>query len=395
MAKGSTSLLSQPIRIGTKRASNRIVYQSMESNDADGRGRPSERTLARYRRLAEGGPGVLFVEAMSISETSRGRTNELRIRPETAESLAQLVAVIREANPEPLVLFQISHDGRNSGSFSRRVGLYPSGDPPVEVISTEEIEPIGDEVVRAAVIAAEAGADGIDFKHCHGYLFCEMLRPANRREDRYGGSFENRTRFFAETVEKIKNEVADRSFILGCRVSAYEPFSGGIGTAGPESDREDLTEPIAFARLMEKAGMHYINVSAGGPLSVPGKADGDAVLRHFRLARTIKAAVGLPVMGATYTFFRDGDHKLEGPGLEGQPFRSVAERNISEGWVDLVGVGRQSFADPLFAKKVLSGSSEIDYCTLCNGCRKLLARQQQAGCAVYDEHYRSLLVAGN
>lgn len=385
------TVLSQPIDIGPKRAPNRIVYQSMEANDADESGRPTSLTFKRYTRFAEGGPGVIFLEAISVSHESRGRVNQLRINPETEGDLRRLVAAMKKANPEPLILFQITHDGRQSGSFSRVVSVYPAEDPAVEVLSAEEFEAIGDQFAVGAAIARSVGADGIDFKHCHGYLCCEMLRPANRRNDRYGGSFENRTRFFLETIAKIREAVNDPSFILGCRISAYEPQPGGFGTAGPESDREDLTETIAFAGLMEKAGMHYINVSAGRPLSVPSRDAPEAVFHHFRLAEEIKKRVSLPVIGSAYSLLRDGSNKLQESDPQKKSLKYWAEKNVREGRVDMVGVGRQSFADPHFAGKFLSSSDEINFCTLCNGCFTLLYHQKESGCAVYDEYYRTLL----
>jgi 2,4-dienoyl-CoA reductase-like NADH-dependent reductase (Old Yellow Enzyme family) len=391
MPARTESILSQPIDIGGRTALNRIVYQSMEANDADERGRPTDNTFRRYRRFAAGGPGIIFLEAITVSHESRGRVNQLRINEDTADSLGELVAAMKGENPGPLVLFQITHDGRQSGGFSRVVSVYPAEDPSIELLTAQELQDIGDQFARAAAIARSVGADGIDFKHCHGYLCCEMLRPANRREDEYGGSFENRTRFFRETLAKIKEEVNDPSFILGCRISAHEPQPGGFGTAGPASDREDLSETVAFARLMETEGMHYVNVSAGRPLSVPAKDMPEAVFHHFRMTEEVKKSVDLPVIGSAYSLLRDGDNRLEGTDPHKKSFRYWAERNIEEGRVDMVGLGRQSFADPLFAGKFLSSAEEIDYCTLCNGCFKLLHHQVESGCAVYDEYYRTLL----
>ncbi len=218
-----------------------------------------------------------------------------------------------------------------------------------------------------------------------------MLRPANRRNDRYGGSFENRTRFFRETLTKIKEAVNDPSFILGCRISAYEPQPGGCGTAGAESDVEDLSETIAFVRLMEEEGMHYVNVSAGRPLSVPVRDKPEAVFHHFRITETIKKAMSIPVIGSAYSLLRDGNNKLEEEETEKKSFKYWAEKNVGEGRVDMVGLGRQSFADPSFAKKFLSGEGDIDYCILCNGCFKLLHHQVESGCTIYDEYYKNLL----
>jgi 2,4-dienoyl-CoA reductase-like NADH-dependent reductase (Old Yellow Enzyme family) len=124
----------------------------------------------------------------------------------------------------------------------------PTGDPSIPILAEKEIEEIGQKFVESTLIAKQVGADGIDFKHCHGYLCGEMLRPANQRADRFGGSFENRTRFFRETTEKIKKVIGKDDFLLGLRFSIYEGIPGGFGTPGPEEVEEDLSEPLRLQR---------------------------------------------------------------------------------------------------------------------------------------------------
>ena len=80
------SILDSPIKIGEKTAPNRIVNQPMECNDADEVGNPTELTFTRYRKLAEGGAGIIFVEALTITQESRARKNQLGIYEKTALS---------------------------------------------------------------------------------------------------------------------------------------------------------------------------------------------------------------------------------------------------------------------------------------------------------------------
>ncbi|MBW2058802.1 MAG: 2,4-dienoyl-CoA reductase [Deltaproteobacteria bacterium] len=379
-------------------APNRIVNQPMECNDADDSGSPTELTLRRYRRLAEGGAGVIFVESLTISYESRARKNQLKISEDTADGLANLVREMRRINRESLILFQINHSGRLShGTFSKVVSVYPTGDPGIHLLEREEIEEIAGDFVKAAVIAREVGADGIDFKHCHGYFGAEMVRPANTRQDSYGGTFENRTRFFRETVARMKKALGDGSFIMGTRYSVYEGIPGGFGTEGPQEVIEDLAEPVAFARVIEESGMDYINVSAGIPsltpeIVRPTKKYPPGVYRHFGWARAIKHAVRIPVIGSGYSYLRDGRNDLAEPDPAKKDFLYWAEKNLCQGHVDLVGIGRQSLADPLFAKKILSGKTDsIDFCRTCGGCSVLLRAQKPVGCTIYDRYYREVL----
>jgi 2,4-dienoyl-CoA reductase-like NADH-dependent reductase (Old Yellow Enzyme family) len=391
-------ILSSPIKIGKKTAPNRIVNQPMECNDGDASGNPTELTFRRYQNLAKGGAGIIFVESLTITYESRARKNQLKISEETAKGFERLVKEMKEVNGKSLVLFQINHAGRVSqAAFSKVVSLYPTGDPSIHLLTEEEIEEIGEKFIKAAAIAKQVGADGIDFKHCHGYLCGEMLRPANIRQDRFGGSFENRTRFFRETTGKIKQAVGEDNFLLGVRYSFYEGIPGGLGTPGPEEVVEDIFEPLRFAKMIEELGMDFVNVSAGIPAITPEivrptKNYPEGVYRHFGWAKAVRALVKIPVIGSGYSYLRDGKNDLKEPNSSKKSFLYYAEKNLKEGNVDLVGIGRQSLADPLFAKKMLSGQIEqVNFCTACGGCSVLLTSQKEVGCTAYNKYYKNIL----
>ena len=391
-------MLSSPIQIGKITAPNRIVNQPMECNDGDASGNPTELTFRRYCNLAEGGAGIIFVESLTLTYETRARKNQLKISEENAESLARLVKEMKAINKKSLVLFQMNHSGRISpAAFSKVVSLYLTGDPKIHLLTEEEIEKIGEKFVKASIIAKQVGADGIDFKHCHGYLCGEMLRPANIREDRFGGSFENRTRFFREVTERIKKAVGGNDFLLGARYSVYEGIPGGLGTSGPEEVTEELFEPLRFAKMIEDSGMDYVNVSAGIPAVTPEivrptKNYPEGVYRHFGWAKAVKHLVKIPVIGSGYSYLRDGKNGLKEPDSSRKSFLYYAEKNLKDGHVDLVGIGRQSLADPLFAKKILSGDlDKVNFCTACGGCSILLKSQKEVGCTVYDKYYKKVL----
>jgi 2,4-dienoyl-CoA reductase-like NADH-dependent reductase (Old Yellow Enzyme family) len=392
-------MLSSSIRIGKKLAPNRIVNQPMECNDGDDRGNPTKLTIRRYRDLARGHAGIIFVESLTISYQSRARRNQLRIAEDTAKELERLVKEIRDVNDESLVVFQLNHSGRLSqAAFSRVVSVYPTGDPDVHVLTEDEIEEIGSEFARACVIAKQVGADGIDFKQCHGYLCGEMIRPANIRPDRYGGTFENRTRFFRDTVQKMKKALDDESTIMGARYSVYEGIPGGLGTAGASEVIEDISEALAFAQTLEQVGMDYVNVSAGIPpvtpeIVRPTHNYPEGVYRHFGWAKAVRKAVTIPVIGSGYSYLRDGKNELREPDPRKKSFPYWAEKNLRDGHVDLVGIGRQSLADPLFARKLLSADVDsIEFCTACSGCSALLRSQKQVACTVYENRFQGTRV---
>lgn len=392
------NILNQPVQVGPKTAPNRLANHPMECNDADENGSPSEHTFKRYKSLAEGGAGVINIESITISPTSRARKNQLVAQEKNLKGLADLVEAMKKINDRSLIIIQLNHSGAISNpNFSEAVSYYPTGHPDERILNDDDIDEIADWFVTSAKVCHETGADGLDFKMCHGYLGGQLLRPANITNGKYGGSWENRTRFFRETATRIKDEINNPNFIIGSRISFYEGIPGGFGSSGPEDVTEDPTEPLAFCRMIEEAGFHFINVSSGIPVMTgefcrPTKLYPEGVYRQFSWARQVRQAVKTPLIGTAYSYLRDGNNKLVGKDPEKKSLLYWAAKNISDGHVDMVGIGRQSLADPLFARKALAGDlEEINYCAACGGCSKLLGGQALVGCVIYDEFYKEQL----
>ena len=377
--------LFREVKIRNKIIPNRITAQPMEGNDSEA-GSVSEHTLERYSRLAEGRWGVIIIEAVSITDDSLSRKNQLVVRKNNLDGYKYLVEAIKRKSPDTAVLIQITHSGGKSGKgFSTPVAVYP-GQEGEKSLGTEDLDKIRDQFIEAAHLFESSGADGIDFKLCHGYLGCELLRPANIRNDKWGGSFENRTRMLREAVEGIKAGGKRRDYLLGSRISLYEGIRGGCGTGGPDGLTEDFTEMDKLVRLMNDLQMDYVNVSAGIPgltseITRPGKTSKLFYLHQFRYAQRVSRISGnLKVIGSAYSVLKE-----EGPVL--------ADENISKGYTDFAGWGRQSLADPLLPEKLLTGE-EVNWCETCSGCSKLMSMQNPVGCTVYDPHCRKLLRGG-
>ncbi|MDD3109954.1 MAG: 2,4-dienoyl-CoA reductase, partial [Eubacteriales bacterium] len=278
--------LAQPIQIGTKTAQNRFVINAMECCDSDAQGNPTEKTYERYTNLFTGGAGAVVLEAITVGYENRSREFQLSIEPHNQKPLEQFVAGMRKVNPEPLFIFQLTHSGELSHTaFSRRVCVKPLPGFGGDVLSEEDVDRIIGQFVLSAKIAHDAGADGVDLKFCHGYLGSQILRPYNDRKWKYGGPWENRRRFAFDMIEKVTAAVNDKNFLIGSKVSFWEGFPGGQGSAGPDTAIIDLTEPIDLIKGLEERGASFIIQSAGSPsitlaLSQPDKAIPDQVYLH-------------------------------------------------------------------------------------------------------------------
>ncbi|MDR1587666.1 MAG: hypothetical protein LBS57_09435 [Treponema sp.] len=376
----------EPVTVKNKVFPNRLFAQAMEGNDGENGGLPSERTINRYTELAKGQWGAVLIEAVSVSETSLGRINGMIINKKNLDGIKRLVEAFRKHNREGALLLQITHSGERSGPFSDITTLTPSNKSGPRYIPADELARIRDLFIEGAVLAEEAGVDGIDFKMCHGYLGGEMLRPSNTRDDGWGGSLEGRTRFLKELVKGAKSGLTSRDFIIGSRLSLYEGIRGGCGTSGPDEIVEDISQMLGVIRIMDDLGMDYVNVSAGipaltGTITRPTEPSKYLALHHLRYAKTVKDMIRkenrkLKVIGSAYS-----THKAQS--LE------IAAEMLGRDYVDLCGFGRQIFADPLTPKKLMSGEA-VNWCVLCSGCAKLMASQVNDGCIVYNDYYREV-----
>ena len=390
-------VLLQPIKIGNRTAQNRFFMQAMECNDQDENGNPSALTIDRYEKLAQGQAGMFSMEAISITRESRSRDNQLTIMPQNEAALADLVKRVKAVNPNSLFIFQLTHSGELSNpEFSRRVTVKPLHGYGGDVLTEEEVDKIMDGFVTAAKIVHAIGADGIDMKLCHGYLGSQILRPYNDRKWKYGGAWENRSRFAYDLYERIQKEINDKNFLIGSKVSAWEGFPGGFGTEAPDSPIIDLTEPIALLKGLEERGAQFFIQSAGSPSITISLTQVDRRVPYFsylhqffarELNKHIKPETVL--IGSNFSPYTDGNNHLCAISPEESSLLHYGAWCIEHDVVDMVALGRQSLADSQLPRKLAEGKeSEINFCTVCDNCLELLIQQSKVGCCT-DELVRT------
>jgi 2,4-dienoyl-CoA reductase-like NADH-dependent reductase (Old Yellow Enzyme family) len=394
-------VLLQPIKIGNRTAQNRFFMQAMECNDQDENGNPSALTIDRYEKLSQGQAGMFSMEAISITRESRSRDNQLTIMPQNEAALADLVKRVKAVNPNSLFIFQLTHSGELSNpEFSRRVTVKPLYGYGGDVLTEEEVDKIMDGFVTAAKIVHAIGADGIDMKLCHGYLGSQILRPYNDRKWKYGGAWENRSRFAYDLYERIQKEINDKNFLIGSKVSAWEGFPGGFGTEGPDSPIINLSEPISLLKGLEERGAQFFIQSAGSPSITISLTQVDRRVPYFsylhqffarELNKHIKPETVL--IGSNFSPYTDGNNHLCAISPEESSLLHYGAWCIEHDVVDMVALGRQSLADSQLPRKLAEGKeSEINFCTVCDNCLELLIQQSKVGCCTYNKFYTDELV---
>ncbi len=433
---GAAGPLGKPLELGTKMLSNRFVTHPMEGWDGEEDGLPSPLTLRRWRNFGRSGAKLIWGgEAYAVQEDGKANARQLFLNPnaDAERGLTRLRQELREGHdeigedPDELYIgLQLTHSGRFARPFGpelqpRIVCRHPALDakfgidPGFEPLSDGELEAIGENYVRAAVLAASAGYDFVDLKCCHGYLMHELL-GARWREGSYGGSFENRTRLVRRILEGIRS--ASPKLEVGVRVSVGDlfpyapneetqvgepagwdaelPYEHGFGLRRDDPREMDLQEPLRFLGLLEELGIRLVNVTLGSPyycphLSRPAAyppSDGylppedplRSVARHIQAARRCKEAYpGLILVGTGYTYLQEYA-------------AYVAQYEIGRGHVDCVGFGRMMLSYPELPLDVLRGR-ELDRRRICRTFSECTTAPRSgivSGCYPLDEFYQAL-----
>jgi 2,4-dienoyl-CoA reductase (NADPH2) len=224
-----------------------------------------------------------------------------------------------------------------------------------------EIDRIIDKYAKAAVRAKTAGFDMVELHGGTGYLLAQFLSPrTNKRTDEYGGVLENRRRFVMEVLTRVKEAVS--AFPVGYRFLADEWLPDGL----------QMEESRQFANSLAQAGIAYISVMGGTyeSFSLPEIVEKSKQEGYMlNLAAEIRAKVDVPIIAA-------------GRLATG----AFADRAISEGKADLIGLARVLWADPQWPKKVHAGREpDIIHCNPDCGdaCMQMVMQGRPAFCAAW------------
>ncbi|BCV22301.1 oxidoreductase [Moorella sp. Hama-1] len=351
--------LARRVRIGDYETPNSLAVLPMEGCDGTEDGAPSELTFRRYRRFAAGGAGLLWFEATAVVPEGRANPRQLHINRHNLPAFKELLQDALQAawnsmgsNHRPLCILQLTHSGRYSKPYGQQQPIIAYHDPyldgPAGVtpdqapITDAELEQLQASYVEAALLAREAGFDGVDIKSCHRYLLSELL-AAHTRHGKYGGEFQNRVRFLLETIARVKAAVGDE-LILAVRLSACDahPYPYGWGVDQEDYTLPDLTEPKQLLHLLKQQGVSLVAVSAGNPYY--NRPD---ITRPF----------DTPMVGATIP----PEHPLESVARLFSVTRDFARDLLTRGYLD--------------ANKV---------CIACSRCTQIMRDGGKTGCVIRD-----------
>ena len=335
------------------------------------------------------------------------------------DSFAAMVKTIREVaaceygqiDHRPIIVAQLTHSGR----YSKPEGIAhpmivqrdPYRDPLVPqekpnasakstipddwpIVTDEYLDQLQDAYVEAARIAFEVGFDAVDIKACHGYLINELFACHNRK-GKYGGSFENRTRFVLEVIDKIYRERgSDRSVVTRLGVYDAIPYPYGWGVDKEDYTKPDLTEPKRLIALLQQHGVKMINITVANPYYNPhvGRPFNEPIVGGYEEPEH-------PLVGVSRLINLTGEIQKEFPDIAivgtgyswlRTLFANVAAASKANGLATFIGAGRMALAYPDFAKDIITKGRLFPdkVCVSCSACTQIMRDGGMTGCVVRD-----------
>ena len=352
-------LLLAPIKVGAHTLANRVIMGSLHTrleNETDGVHRLAEFYAARAR----GGVGLIVTGG--VSPNFEGRVEQGAWVLDSAEQLSQHMPIVQAVHAAGAkIALQILHTGIYAkhdeiiGPSALRSVINPRQP---RAFTAEQIEQTIEDFVNCAVLAQQAGYDGVEVMGSEGYLMTQFTASrTNKREDEWGGSLENRIRFPVEVVRRTRERVGPGLLIM-YRISAIDLVEGGL--SGNEIDR--------LAQALEQAGADVLNTGIGWHESVVPTIATSVPRAAFAFAAArLKKVVSIPVVAS---------NRINMP--------SVAEEILERGQADMVSLARAFLADPDFVIKAANGrTDEINACIGCNqACLDYIFTDRIASCLV-------------
>ncbi|MEU8890576.1 NADPH-dependent 2,4-dienoyl-CoA reductase [Streptomyces sp. NPDC048442] len=334
--------LLAPLDLGFVTLPNRVVMGSMHVGLEEAE-HGFERMAAFYAERAHGGVGLMVTGG--IAPNDRGRPYPGGAKLTTPEEAAQH-RVITDAvhGAGGRIAMQILHFGRYA--YHPELVAPSALQAPISpfvphALTDAEVEETVEDFVRAAGLAKEAGYDGVEIMGSEGYLINEFIAShTNKRDDRWGGSYENRVRFPLEIVRRVRERVGP-DFILIYRLSMLDLVPGG----------STFDEVVELAKAVEAAGATIINTGIGWhEARIPTIATSVPRGAYAWVTKKVMGSVGIPLVTT---------NRINTPEL--------AEELLAGGFADLVSLARPFLADPEFVAKARDGkSASINTCIGCN-----------------------------
>jgi 2,4-dienoyl-CoA reductase-like NADH-dependent reductase (Old Yellow Enzyme family) len=342
----------EPLALRHRTLRSRITFGAHTANMAEG-GLPGDRHVAYYRERALGGAGMIVVEPVPVHRTAvltRGnfRHDDDAIIPH----FRRLTDECRAVAPDVVMIQQLYHVGQHGDADNSFAPNWsPSGRPSYHdadgghAMSVDEIHEVIDGYVAAAGRAQSAGFDGIELFAAYHALPDQFWTPwSNQRTDEWGASSDDRMRFSATILERIRERCGD-AFIVGLAVSA-DP-----GSSPPALSVDELTAVVAWHD--ERRLMDYVTCGTGSYF------DFYPIIPVSLFEQQLGVPFAAALKGVVRHALVQAESHIRTP--------AAAEAVIAAGQADMVSIVRGQIADPhLVAKARADRADDVRPCISCN-----------------------------
>ncbi|MGW7050915.1 oxidoreductase [Streptomyces sp. NPDC054887] len=334
--------LLSPLDLGFTTLPNRVLMGSMHVGLEEAE-RGFERMAEFYATRARGGVGLMVTGGISPNDAGRPYPGGAKLTtPEEAAQHRQVTEAVHRAGGR--IAMQILHFGRyayHPDLVAPSAIQAPISPYTPNALTDAQVEETVEDFVCAAGLAKSAGYDGVEIMGSEGYLINEFTAAhTNHRDDRWGGSYENRMRFPVEIVRRVREHVGP-DFILVYRLSMLDLVPGG----------SSLEEVVTLARAIEAAGATIINTGIGWhEARIPTIATSVPRGAYAWVTKRVMGSVSIPLVTT---------NRINTP--------EKAEELLADGCADMVSLARPFLADPDFVAKAAAGRADaINTCIGCN-----------------------------
>jgi 2,4-dienoyl-CoA reductase-like NADH-dependent reductase (Old Yellow Enzyme family) len=339
---------------------------------------PGRELLDYHRSVAAGGVGMTTVAYATVSKDGLTYPNQIDMqRDDILPGLKRLTGAVHREGAAASI--QIGH----AGYFAEKkvIGHKPLGVSRVyctygltypRVMDENDFETLAQAFVGAARRAQETGFDAVEIQAGHGYLLSQFLSPyTNRRNDRWGGSLENRLRFPLQVLQRVRGAVPDMAMVV--KMNLTDGFRGGL----------ELDEAVEVARAFEQNGADALVLSGGFVSKTPMFImRGEVPYREFRRGQEgLAAKIGLVLVGRLLIkkypfkeayFLEDARRvrravKLPLVLVGGLRRLETMQAVVGEGF-DFVALARPLIMEPDLVRRMEKGETAASACEPCNKC---------------------------
>ena len=341
------SKLFEPYQIGDLDVRNRFMRSATTSYWSDDRGVVKTEIVDLYRNLAAGGVGLIVKGHLYVMDEGKAHTGMAGISQDYhVPGLRKITNAVHEENGK--IIAQLNHGGYNSRTDRVGPSDYEGERWSARQLDVDEIHEIVEAFGDATGRAMDAGFDGVQIHGAHGYLISQFLsRLSNRREDRYGGSLENRMRLLEEVYDTVRAQVGGCIPVmlkLNC-----DDFSPGGFT---------VEDSVKVSKDICKRGLNLLEISGGG--------FGQRTELKKR-ARSSNPTLDEPDFGGYAKNIREVSKPTKLALVSGIRSMPIMQKLIDLDIVDMISMSRPFIREPALVKKLKTGQEKAT-CISCGAC---------------------------